>query len=158
MSLDGVRPSVLSKAKARLPPPVVQPGLVALLKSKVVLGWAGDEGGIGEGGGGLGGGEGGEGGGGLGGGGVGLGGGGEKLGGSRGEGLGGAGLGGAGLGGGGEGLGGGGDGLGGAGRAGRLDAALAPLRSARNMASLPKWTPCLAVRVIEWEPWPILAW
>ena len=145
MSLDGVRPSVLSKAKARLPPPVVQPGLVALLKSKVVLGWAGDEGGIGEGGGGLGGGEGGEGGGGLGGGGEGLGGGGEKLG-------------GAGLGGGGEGLGGGGDGLGGAGRAGRLDAALAPLRSARNMASLPKCTPCLAVRVIKWESWPILAW
>ena len=134
MSLDGVRPSVLSKAKARSPPPVVQPGLVALLKSKVVLGWAGGEGGIGEGGGGLGGGEGGEGGGGLGGGGVGLGGGGEKLG-------------GGGLGGGGEGLGGGREGLGGAGRAGRLDAALAPLRSARNMASLPKWTPCLAVRV-----------
>ena len=95
MSLDGVRPSVLSKAKARLPPPVVQPGLVALLKSKVVLGWAGDEGGIGEGGGGLGGGEGGEGGGGLGGGGEGLGGGGEGLG-SRGEGLGGAELGGGG--------------------------------------------------------------
>ena len=61
---DGVWPLVLSKAKASSPPPVVQPGLEALLKSKTVLGWAGDEGGSGGGGGGPGGAEGGEGGGG----------------------------------------------------------------------------------------------
>ena len=69
---DGAWPLVLSKAKASSPPPVVQPGLEALLKSKTVLGGAGDEGGSGVGGGGPGGGEGGEGGGGGGGGGGGA--------------------------------------------------------------------------------------
>ena len=38
MPLDGVGPSVFSKAYGGSPPPVDQPGLVALLKSKVVVG------------------------------------------------------------------------------------------------------------------------
>ena len=53
MPLDGVRPSVFSKAYGGSPPPVDQPGFVVLLKSKVVVGCdvggGGDEGGGGEG-------------------------------------------------------------------------------------------------------------
>ena len=58
MPLDGVRPSVFVKAYGGSPPPFDQPGLMALLKSKAVVGCdGGGEGG--EGGDGGGGGEGG---------------------------------------------------------------------------------------------------
>ena len=45
MPLDGVRPSVFSKAYGGSPPPVDQPGFVVLLKSKVVVGCDGGGGG-----------------------------------------------------------------------------------------------------------------
>ena len=65
MSLDLVPPSLLVNAYGGSPPPFDQPGLVALLKSKVVVGCdgggEGGEGGVG-GKGGAGGGDGGEGG------------------------------------------------------------------------------------------------
>ena len=55
MLLDGVWPSFFVKAYGGSPPPFDQPGLVALLKSKAVVGCDGGEGGEGGGVGGVGG-------------------------------------------------------------------------------------------------------
>ena len=62
MPLDGVGPFVFVKAYGGSPPPFDQPGLVALLKSKAVVGCEGGESGEGDRCGGEGGGVGGEGG------------------------------------------------------------------------------------------------